>query len=129
MQIETKGGEKIMKKASERTLSEQLLDELVVFELLNAKATELVQEARGMITSSKDPEQYIQDNADRLRGILNVALSFYNDELHHSASVIECGLEDIRYECLGIVKDEDGDYNDPRHLTATARARLDLKAN
>ncbi len=118
-----------MKKVSERTLSEQILGELVVFELLNTKADELVKEVRGMITGSKDPEQYILDNADRLRSILNVALSFYNDELDRSASVIREGLEDIRYECLGIEENGDACYHDLRHLTATARARLDLKAN
>ncbi len=58
-------------------MSEQILGELVVFELLNAKATELVQEAREMITSNNDPEQYLQDNTDRLRGILNVPNFFH----------------------------------------------------
>ncbi len=104
-------------------MSEKVLGELEVIELLVGKLKEQVKTAGETIAKSGDPEQNAQANAMQLYGLVNNGINFYNDEIVDSLRNLSYTLGDIRSEYLGVKENEDDGF---RQLTATARARMKM---
>ncbi len=110
----------------EKPVSEKILGELEVAELITLKVKDLVEEVRALITSNGDPEQNVRDNALLIDSKFDNELDFYRDELEKSTDNISDLLAKTVCQDLGIEKFED-DYWDLRHLASTNKLEADTR--
>ncbi len=105
---------------TEKPVSEKILGELEVAELITLKVKELVEEVRTLITSKGDPEQNVLNNALLIDSKFDNELDFYQVELEDSTDCISDLLAKTVYQNLHIEGTDK--YRGLRHLASTDKA-------
>ncbi len=108
--------EQVQVQDQEKKVSEKLLDELEVIELLASELQGNFKQMRRIILANGDPEQNVRDNAMQLRSFASTGGDFFTEELRNSLRSIRDVLEDVKLEYFGIEENEDDRF---RHLAST----------
>ncbi len=108
--------EQVQVQDQEKKVSEKLLDELEVIELLASELQGSFKQMRQIILANGDPEQNVRDNAMQLRSFASTGGDFFVEEISNSLRSISDALEDVKLAYLGIEANENDRF---RHLVST----------